>query len=204
MLFEDTYRTISQPSEGIYKDKGSKFIALAFPVNNEENVREKLAEVRKKYHDARHHCYAYRLGFDKLTYRVNDDGEPSGTAGKPIFGQFLSNDLTNILVVVVRYFGGTKLGVGGLIKAYKTATIDALREEIFITKKVWDVYEIKFNYDQMNEVMKILKEDNINQIDQRFDLECMVKFSVRKKFTNEVYDRFNNIKNLSIKYLQTI
>jgi len=204
MLFEDTYRTISKATEGIYKDKGSKFIALSFPVSNEEEVKEKLAEVRKRYHDARHHCYAYRLGFDKLVYRINDDGEPSGTAGKPIFGQFLSNDLTNILVVVVRYFGGTKLGISGLIKAYKTATIEALKEEIFITKKVWDVYKVYFDYPQMNDVMKILKEDGINQLDQRFDLECMVKFSVRKKFTNKIYDRFSKIKNLRIKYLQTI
>jgi len=204
MLFEDTYRTIRKPSEGIYKDRGSKFIALAFPVKDEESVKENLEKVRKLYHDARHHCYAYRLGFDKLTYRVNDDGEPSGTAGKPIFGQFLSNDLTNILVVVVRYFGGTKLGVGGLIKAYKTATAEALNEGFFITKKVLDIYEINFEYDQMNDVMKILKEDNINQIDHRFDLKCMVKFSIRKKFTNDVYDRLDKIKNLRIKYLQTI
>lgn len=204
MLFEDTYRTISQPSEGIYKDKGSKFIALAFPVCDEEEVKEKLAEVQKRYFDARHHCYAYRLGYDKLVYRINDDGEPAGTAGKPIFGQFLSNDLTNILVVVVRYFGGTKLGIKGLIRAYKSATIEALNEEFFITKKVWDIYEVHFNYDQMNDVMKILKEDGINQLDQQFDLECMIKFSVRKKFTNDIYDRFNKIKNLRIKYLQTI
>lgn len=204
MLFEDTYRTISQPSEGIYKDKGSKFIALAFPVCDEEEVKEKLAEVQKRYFDARHHCYAYRLGFDKLVYRINDDGEPAGTAGKPIFGQFLSNDLTNILVVVVRYFGGTKLGIKGLIRAYKSATIEALNEEFFITKKVWDIYEVHFNYDQMNDVMKILKEDGINQLDQQFNLECMIKFSVRKKFTNDIYDRFNKIKNLRIKYLQTI
>lgn len=204
MLFEDTYRTISKSSEGIYKDRGSKFIALAFPVKDEESVKENLEKVRKMYHDARHHCYAYRLGFDKLTFRVNDDGEPSGTAGKPIFGQFLSNDLTNILVVVVRYFGGTKLGVGGLIKAYKSATAEALNKELFITKKVLDVYEINFEYEQMNDVMKILKEDNINQLDQLFDLKCMVKFSIRKKFTNDIYDRLDKIKNLRIKYLQTI
>ena len=204
MLFEDTYRTISKPSEGIYKDKGSKFIALAYPVTDEKKIKEKLDEVRKKYYDARHHCYAYRIGFDKLVYRVNDDGEPSGTAGKPIFGQFLSNDLTNILVIVVRYFGGTKLGISGLIQAYKTATMEALKEELFITKKVWDVYEVYFDYDQMNEVMKILKENSLNQLDQHFDLKCMVKFSVRKKYTNDIYERFKTIKNLKINYLQTI
>lgn len=204
MLFEDTYRTISKASEGMYKEKGSKFISFAFPVRSEIDVKEKLEEVRKSYHDARHHCYAYRLGFDKMTYRVNDDGEPSGTAGKPIFGQFLSNDLTDILVIVVRYFGGTKLGVSGLIRAYKTATIEALNENSFVEKKVLDVYQVNFDYEQMNDVMKILKEDEINQIDQLFDLKCMVKFSVRKKYTNDVYERFRNIKNLEIKYLQTI
>lgn len=204
MLFEDTYRTISKASEGMYKEKGSKFISFAFPVRSEIDVKEKLEEVRKGYHDARHHCYAYRLGFDKMTYRVNDDGEPSGTAGKPIFGQFLSNDLTDILVIVVRYFGGTKLGVSGLIRAYKTATIEALNENSFVEKKVLDVYQVNFDYEQMNDVMKILKEDEINQIDQLFDLKCMVKFSVRKKYTNDVYERFRNIKNLEIKYLQTI
>lgn len=204
MLFEDTYRTISKASEGTYKEKGSKFISFAFPVRSEIDVKEKLEEVRKSYHDARHHCYAYRLGFDKMTYRVNDDGEPSGTAGKPIFGQFLSNDLTDILVIVVRYFGGTKLGVSGLIRAYKTATIEALNENSFVEKKVLDVYQVNFDYEQMNDVMKILKEDEINQIDQLFDLKCMVKFSVRKKYTNDVYERFRNIKNLEIKYLQTI
>jgi len=204
MLFEDTYRTISKASEGMYKEKGSKFISFAFPVRSELDVKEKLEEVRKSYHDARHHCYAYRLGFDKMTYRVNDDGEPSGTAGKPIFGQFLSNDLTDILVIVVRYFGGTKLGVSGLIRAYKTATIEALNENSFVEKKVLDVYQVNFDYEQMNDVMKILKEDVINQIDQLFDLKCMVKFSVRKKYTNDVYERFRNIKNLEIKYLQTI
>ncbi len=204
MLFEDTYRTISKPSEGMYKDKGSKFIALAYPVSDEKKIKEKLDEVRKKYYDARHHCYAYRLGFDKLVYRINDDGEPSGTAGKPIFGQLLLNDLTNILVIVVRYFGGTKLGVSGLIKAYKTATIEALKKELIITKKVLDVYEVFFDYDQMNEVMKILKEDSIIQLEHRFDLKCMVKFSIRKKYTNDIYDRFSKIKNLRIKYLQTM
>lgn len=204
MLFEDTYRTISKASEGMYKEKGSKFISFAFPVRSESDVKEKLEEVRKRYHDARHHCYAYRLGYDKMTYRVNDDGEPSGTAGKPIFGQFLSNDLTDILVIVIRYFGGTKLGVSGLIRAYKTATIEALNENSVVEKKVQDVYQVNFDYEQMNDVMKILKEDIINQIDQLFDLKCMVKFSVRKKYTNDVYERFRNIKNLEIKYLQTI
>ena len=204
MLFEDTYRTISKPSEGIYKDKGSKFIAFAYPVTDEKEIKKKLDDIRKKYYDARHHCYAYRIGFDKLAYRINDDGEPSGTAGKPIFGQLLSNDLTNILVVVVRYFGGRKLGISGLIKAYKAATIDALKKELIITKKVSDVYMVYFDYDQMDEVMKILKEDNINQLEHRFDLKCIVKFSVRKKYTNDIYNRFSRIKNLKIKYLQTI
>jgi uncharacterized YigZ family protein len=203
MLFADTYKTISKPSEGVYKDKGSKFIALAFPVNEEAKVKSILEDVKKRYHDARHHCYAYRLGFDKLTYRINDDGEPSGTAGKPIFGQLLSNDLTNILVIVVRYFGGTKLGVSGLIKAYKSATSDALNHELFVVKIVKDVYEVRFEYRSMNTVMKILKDEDLHIIDQLFDLKCMVKFEVRKNRSNKIYDRFTRIKDLKIKYLHT-
>lgn len=126
MLFEDTYKTIASPSEGVFKDRGSKFIAKAFPVKTEDDIKIHLETLRKDYYDARHHCYAYQLGFDKSAYRINDDGEPSGTAGKPIFGQINSHDLTNILIVVIRYFGGTKLGVSGLINAYRTASKESI------------------------------------------------------------------------------
>ena len=145
-MFEDTYYTISAPSEGLFKDRGSRFIALAYPVTTEKEIKEIQVSLRKKYHDARHHCYAYRLGYDKSVYRVNDDGEPSGTAGKPIFGQIQSKDLTNIFIVVIRYFGGTLLGVSGLINAYRSAAADAIEHAQIIQKTIMDLYEISFEY----------------------------------------------------------
>ena len=204
MLFEDTYKTIDKVAEGLFKEKGSKFISIAIPVKNEQEVKEKLAEIKKKFHDARHHCYAYRLGIDKSAYRVNDDGEPSGTAGRPIYGQILSKDLTNILIVVVRYFGGTKLGVSGLINAYKTAAKEALENSVILTKNIYDIYRIEFEYEGMNEVMKIIKEFNLNMLTQIFELNCMVKIEVPIKISKHVFERFSKIKNLRIKYLQTI
>jgi len=203
MLFEDTYKTIENISEGLFKDRGSKFIALAIPVNNESQVKEHLSALRKKYHDARHHCYAYQLGFDKSSYRINDDGEPSGTAGKPIFGQILSHDLTNILIVVVRYFGGTKLGVSGLINAYKTSTKDALNNAKIIEKTINEVYEIIYDYPVMNAVKKIIKEESITQTSQKFDLNCKINFLIRKNNSLRIYEKFKKIKGLKINYLHT-
>ncbi len=203
MLFEDTYKTIENISEGLFKDRGSKFIAHAIPVNNESQVKEHLSALRKKYHDARHHCYAYQLGFDNSSYRINDDGEPSGTAGKPIFGQILSHDLTNILIVVVRYFGGTKLGVGGLINAYKTSAKDALNNAKIIEKTINEVYEIIYDYPVMNAVKKIIKEENITQVSQKFDLNCKIKFLIRKNNSSRIYEKFMKIKGLKINYLHT-
>jgi len=203
MLFEDTYKTIENISEGLFKDRGSKFIAHAIPVNKESQVKEHLSALRKKYHDARHHCYAYQLGFDKSSYRINDDGEPSGTAGKPIFGQILSHDLTNILIVVVRYFGGTKLGIGGLINAYKTSAKDALNNAKIIEKTINEVYEIIYDYPIMNTVKKIIKEENIMQTSQKFDLNCKIIFSIRKNNSLRIYEKFKKIKGLKINYLHT-
>ncbi len=203
MLFEDTYRTITTNHEGYYKEKGSKFIAFAMPAENESDVKQLLEKIRKEYHDARHHCFAYRLGADKLIYRVNDDGEPSGTAGRPIFGQIQSNDLTNILIVVIRYFGGTKLGVRGLINAYKTASQDALGKAKIVTKTVNDIYEVDFKYEKMNSVMKIVKDEGLNIFDQRFEIDCSIKFVVRKKYSQLIFEKFQNINNLKIKYLYT-
>ena len=145
MLFEDTYLTIKEPSEGLFKDKGSKFSSFAFPASSEEDVKKFLAELKKQHPSANHHCYAFRLGADKQAYRANDDGEPSNTAGKPILGQIQSKDLTNILIVVVRYFGGTLLGVSGLINAYKLAAAEAIQNATIIEKTVDDIYEIKFD-----------------------------------------------------------
>ena len=204
MMFDDTYRTITAPSEGIYKEKGSKFIALAFPLKTEEEVKEKLEEVRKEYHDARHHCYAYVLGFDKSATRYNDDGEPSGTAGRPIFGQLQSKDLTNILVIVIRYFGGTKLGVSGLITAYKTATREALETADIISLTVNDTYQLSFEYPLMNEVMRVLKDEDLKILKQDFQISCKLNFSVRKKNSNRIYEKFRNIHGVKIDYLKTV
>ena len=203
MLFEDTYRTITTNYEGNYKEKGSKFIAFAMPAKSEADVKSHLEKIKKEYYDARHHCFAYRLGPDKLIFRTNDDGEPSGTAGRPIFGQIQSNDLTNILIVVIRYFGGTKLGVRGLINAYKAASQDALGKAKIITKTVNDVYEVDFKYEKMNSVMKIVKDEGLNIFDQRFEIDCSIKFVVRKKHSQMIFEKFQNINNLKIKYLYT-
>lgn len=204
MLFEDTYKTIDRRTDGYFKDRGSKFYAFAYPVTTEEEIKIILQDLRKKHHDARHHCYAYILGFDKSAYRVNDDGEPSGTSGKPIYGQLLSHDLTNTLVVVIRYFGGTKLGIPGLINAYKTATKDALSKNNIITKTVNDVYEIHFEYIDMNNVMKIIKEEKIALISNDYQMDCKIVFSVRKNNTNRVYEKFKKIRKLKIKFLRTV
>jgi len=204
MLFEDTYNAITSPSSGLYKEKGSKFIALAFPVLTEADVKARLEEVRKEYHDARHHCYAYVLGFDKSAHRYNDDGEPSGTAGRPIFGQLQSKDLTNVLVVVVRYFGGTKLGVSGLITAYKTASRDALETADIISLTVNDVYELSFEYPLMNEVMRVIKDEGLKVENQDFQISCKLVFHVRKNFSNRIYERFGKIHGVKIDYLKTV
>ena len=204
MLFEDTYNTIRKAATGIYKDKGSKFIAIAHPVLTEDEIKSKLEDIRKEYHDARHHCYAWMLGHDKLAHRFNDDGEPSGTAGRPIFGQIQSKDLTNVLVVVVRYFGGTKLGVSGLITAYKSATRDALETAGIITLTVNDIYELSFEYPLMNDVMRVIKEENLSVESQDFQLSCKLTFSVRKNFSNKMYERFRKIHGVKINYLNTV
>ena len=199
MLFEDTYYSISNPCEGLYKDKGSKFIGYAFPVSSEEEIKTHLAALRREHHSARHHCFAYRLGADKLTYRVNDDGEPSSTAGKPILGQIQSKDLTDILIVVVRYFGGTLLGVSGLINAYKQAAADTIAQSVIIEKIVKEKFEIKFDYLQMNQVMKIIKDENLEIQLQNFELSCSLIFAVRRNNADRVYELFKKINNLDIK-----
>ena len=199
----DEYLTINGPSEGLFKDRGSKFIAMAFPVLTETDIKEILEKTRNDYHDARHHCYAYMLGPEKLIYRANDDGEPSSTAGKPILGQIKSFDLTNILIIVVRYFGGTKLGVSGLIHAYKTAAEDAIKNAEIVKKTLVDIYQIKFEYSSMNEIMRILKEENIDQIDQKFDLSCSVSISFRKVDTDKILSKFERFENLKIEFVET-
>jgi uncharacterized YigZ family protein len=203
MLFDDSYLTIDEPCEGLFKDKGSKFISYAFPVSNETEIKKHLADLRNLHFSARHHCYSFRLGADKQAYRANDDGEPNYSAGKPILSQVQSKDLTNILIVVVRYFGGTLLGIGGLVNAYKLSAADALANATIIEKTVNEVYEITFEYLQINDVMKIMKEENLVQLSQNFELNCQLVFSVRKNNSAKIVDLLSKIDHLKIKYLMT-
>ena len=201
-MFEDTYKTIKYPSQGVYKEKGSKFLAFAYPIATEAEAKARLDELRKQYFDARHHCYAYILGADKAAYRINDDGEPSSTAGKPIYGQLLSHDLTNIIIVVVRYFGGIKLGVPGLINAYRTAAKDAIDNAIIIERNITEVYNLQFTYEQMNSVMKILKDNNLPQCNQKFELDCSLDFSVRQAESTRVCDEILKLKEVKLTLLR--
>ena len=204
MLFDDTYRTISAPAEGIFRDKGSKFIAYAFPFSQEESLKDLLQEIKKEHPKARHHCFAWRLGTDRGVFRVNDDGEPSGTAGRPILNCLLSKDLTNILVVVVRYFGGTLLGVPGLINAYKPATEDAISQSTVVEKTVDDVYRLSFDYLLMNDVMRIIKEENLEIQNQHFDTQCSLEIAIRKTYLNAVLGRLEKLEGLDLSYLHTM
>lgn len=204
MLFDDSYQTIENPSEGIFRDKGSKFIAYAYPIRSEEDVKPIIQQLRTEHAKARHFCYAYRLTPDRTVFRVNDDGEPSGTAGRPILNCLLSADITNIVIVVVRYFGGTLLGVPGLINAYKNASLAAIKESKIITKTVNDLYEIYFDYLQMNDVMKLVKDENLQVVSQDFNTTCTLKFEVRKAQLNQVLAKFDKIEQVELKYLHTI
>ncbi len=194
----DTYYTIEKPSEGIFKDRGSKFFAFAFPVTTEEEISEIQKRLRKKYYDARHHCYAFRLKPEGNIWRASDDGEPANSSGPPIFGQIRSHNLTNILIVVVRYFGGTKLGIPGLVNAYKTASENAIHDATIIEKTVNDIVELSFEYPLMNDVMRVIKEENIEQIKQSFELNCMILIRIRKKESEKVIKRFEKIRGLSL------
>ncbi len=193
---EDTFLTLKKESEGLYKEKGSKFLGFAFPVENEEDIKPVLDSLKKKYHDARHHCYAYMLGIDKLNFRTNDDGEPNHSAGDPILGQIRSHELTNVLIVVIRYFGGTKLGVGGLIKAYKTAASEAILNSEIIIAFVKKKLVIQFDYLSMNEVMKMIKEDELEIIDQSFDISCQISVEVRLGILPGVLEKIDKMENV--------
>jgi len=204
MLFDDTYKTISAPSEGLYKEKGSKFIAYAFPVKSETEIKEHIIRLKKEHHAARHHCYAYRLLPDKTVFRFNDDGEPSGTAGKPILSQIQSNDLTNILIVVVRYFGGTLLGVGGLIKAYRTASIDVINNSKIIIKTVNELYQVSCNYDNQNDVIKIIKHENLKVFITISEDKPVISFEIRRSKTENVIKFIKLIPNCEIKFIRNV
>lgn len=185
----DSYKSIEGPSEGLYKDLGSKFLAFAYPVETEEQAKEIIGTVKKEYFDARHHCFAYRIGPEGEKWRVNDDGEPSSTAGRPIYGQMLSSGLSDILIVVVRYFGGTKLGVPGLIKAYRSAAQDAIANSRIVEKLAEERAIVKFGYERMNDVMKILKEMGLVPERQSFDLECSLEVKVRLSLVKDFEER---------------
>ena len=197
-MFEDTYKTITAPATGSYSEKRSKFLAYAFPVQTEQQVKERLTEIQKKHNDARHHCYAYILGPRKDAYRMNDNGEPSGTAGRPIHGQLMSKDLTNTLVIVVRYFGGIKLGVSGLQNAYKIAAKEALDAATIIEKTIDETYEVTFEYLQMNNVMQLMKDPYVTIISQQSDLNCTIQFSVRQREADRIItalEKLGQVKN---------
>ena len=199
MEINDTYTTLANNGDGLYKEKGSKFIATAIVVENEEDVKTALLESQKKYHDARHHCYAYIIGADKSISRSNDDGEPAGTAGKPILNQILSKGVTNTCVIVVRYFGGTKLGVSGLINAYKTASREALDNAGTVNKIIKVSYSIDFPYSATNEVSRVMKEGAVEQTKASYDSSCHIEFSTRKKEAAKIEERLSAIKDVVIK-----
>lgn len=198
----DCYKSISAIACGVYKDNGSRFLSFAYPVQNEEEVKNILSSLKKEYYDARHHCYAYRIGYKGDNWRINDDGEPSSTAGKPIYGQILSNELSDILIVVVRYFGGIKLGVPGLIKAYKTASAEAISAATIITKTASEPFEIQFSYEQTNSVMKLLREMEVNPKEQKFDNLCTIVANVRLRDVERFAESMGKI--ATVQKIQTI
>ena len=190
---QDSYKSIAAESKGLFKDNGSRFIAHAFPVETEEEVKEIVAALKKEYYDARHHVYAYRLGYKGERFRANDDGEPSGSSGRPVLGQIDSKGLSDILVVVVRYFGGIKLGIPGLIRAYKTSTADAFENAEIIEKIASKMFRIHFGYMSMNSVMKVMKDMNLEQKNQKFDMECSIDTSVRLSLVESFLERMNDV-----------
>ncbi len=196
----DAYKTIEKPSEEtLFKDRNSKFFGYAFPVLNEEDVKEAIDGLKKKHHSARHFCYAWQFGVETIRFRANDDGEPSNSAGMPIYGQIQAFGVTNILIVSVRYFGGTKLGVGGLINAYRSSAKLALEDSDIIEKTININFQLSFGYDMMNKVMRIIKEKNLNIISQQLELSCQYIISVRKKDADTIFEIFTNLYKVEIK-----
>lgn len=198
MMTEDTYKTIAAPAESVYTEKRSKFIAIALPVRTLAEIKAYLDEYQKKYYDARHVCYAYMLGAERKEFRANDNGEPSGTAGKPILGQINSNELTDILVIVVRYFGGIKLGTSGLIVAYKTAAAQALSEAQIIEKTVDEQVTVVFEYPFMNDIMRIVKEESPEILNQSYDMDCVMTLRIRKSQMSRLRMRLEKVETARI------
>ena len=199
MIKQDTYKTITNPSkEAIFKYKGSKFLGFAFHLQHENQVKEIVDRLKKDHYKARHWCYAWQLGTEAIQFRINDDGEPNNSAGQPIYGQILSKELTNVLVVVVRYFGGIKLGVGGLVNAYKTAAQLALESSHITTKTIDDHFKLLFEYSIMNKVMRIIKENNVAIVSQKMELKCEFEISIRKKESLKVKTALDDLRHVLI------
>lgn len=199
---KDTYNTISKESEfSLYKEKGSKFLGIVIPVQNEDEIILQLEKVKSKHHKARHWCYAWQLGLEETVYRVNDDGEPSNSAGQPIYGQILSKELTNVLVIVVRYFGGVKLGVGGLVTAYKTAAQLAIESAKIITRTIDKEFRLIFEYKDMNKVQRIIKKHQVQIVNQKLELHCEYQISIRKSEVEKIINAFEELRCLKIKNL---
>ena len=197
---KDTYKTLTKPSkEVLFKDRGSKFFGYAYPVKSEEDIKLHIEQLKKDHYNARHWCYAWQLGKEYEHYRANDDGEPSNSAGMPIYGQLQSFDVTNVLIVVVRYFGGTKLGVGGLIQAYKTGAKLALESSNIVEKTIDELFQLNFGYPEMNIVMRIIKDEKINIAEQKMELDCEFILSIRKKEANRIFEIFNSTYKVTIK-----
>ena len=200
---KDTYKSITKPSpEVLFKDRNSKFFGYAFPIKTEEEANKHLEDLKAKHHKARHWCYAWQIGKEEFQYRANDDGEPSNSAGMPIYGQIQSFEVTNILIVVVRYFGGVKLGVGGLINAYKTAAQMALEASDILKRTIDEVFVVKFDYPEMNKVMQVIKKNNLNVIDQKLEIDCKIFIAVRKKEAESIYSKFDNTYKVEISKLE--
>ena len=198
---QDSYKSIAAEARGLFKDNGSRCIAHAYPVETEEEVKEIVAALKKEYYDARHHVYAYRLGYNGDKFRANDDGEPSGSSGRPVLGQIDSKGLSDILVVVVRYFGGKKQGIPGLIRAYKTSPADALENAEIIEKIAARMYRVHFGYMNMNSVMKVMKDMNLEQKNQKFDMECSLDTSVRLSMVDSFLERMGDVEGCYIEEL---
>ncbi|WP_266363187.1 IMPACT family protein [Tellurirhabdus rosea] len=201
MLFDDTYRTIDGPVTGEFRDRGSKFLAFAYPIRTEEDAKIHLQTLRGEHPRANHHCFAWRLGLDRNHYRISDDGEPSGTAGRPILNTLYSREITNVLVVVVRYFGGTLLGVPGLINAYKLATVEALENAVIVSKTVNESYRIDVGFERLNDVMRLIKEQQLTVLNQSFESECRIDIELRRTLVNAVIGRLEKMEGVRVTFL---
>ncbi|REE08299.1 putative YigZ family protein [Winogradskyella pacifica] len=199
---DDLYKTITKPAQGeLFKDKNSKFYGFTFPVTNEEQIKQHIDDLKKEHYAARHWCYAYQIGTETIQYRANDDGEPNNSAGMPIYGQIQSFEVTNILIVVIRYYGGVKLGVGGLINAYRTGAQLALEASKIVERTINKKFKLSFEYKNMSKVMRILKENDVEITNQTLELNCVLEISVRKTHSSKVFELFDQFFGVEIKEL---